>query len=508
METLQSKGKSSQNPTVLFRKTVNESLKSRDLPDLDEEEELEEEEAEEIESGLPVNIFDFCHELMEKGEIVSYEIYKHSTFMARKPHPFSWEEIQEEFGEGHYRVIARSERTKKYVKQETRFVGKPVKKENEKTIQETIREAIPKEPKRDPFEDMAKMATLMKSLTPPVPQPAPDQTPAMMMQFMQTMMSLQQDAQKTTLEMIKEMQKSNQAMIDKLDRNQKEAMEKIEARLAAEDGGKKKGYDPMQLLQLVQGAEKRGFENYLLLEELAEKKAARMASGESDEEESATGKMIKTILPTVAAALSKQPQQPQMQRPVIPPRVPARPMPRPMPQAQASPKAPQATASAPVQQPSQAQNAQPKPVSVLPKANTVPANGAVKPTATIGGNKTQTVEVKSAPKPVAPTKDQVLEAIMMPLGMQLMRADEVQLEPTKLKQTKVDAANETIGIVTKMGVSPTQLLQMVSKNDMLDIAKSVGLPLHANAWLEDYYAHLEQIAAKSHQAGSKESQNP
>lgn len=464
-------------PEVLFRRTVNDVLRERDLPDLDDEEELDEEEAREIELGIPVNIFDYCHELMDKGEIVAYEISRNNTFLARKSHPYSWEQIQKEFGEGYYKVIAKSERTKKYLKQETRSVG--VSNSNEPSIRDVIREAIPQEPKKDPFDEMTKMATLLKSLS---PAPKEDRTPEVMMTFMQSMMSMQQESQKTTMTLIQEMQKSNQSMIERLDKSQREMVEKLENRMSEKSN---KGFDPLQLLTLVQGAEKRGFQNYIMLEELAEKKAARMGgsggSDDSDENDSPTTKLIKSVLPTVASALSRSANQPQ--QPVMPVRQPPsvpRQVVKPQIQPMNRPVVPQ-------RQPNSVQQAQPvKPVT---------------PTVLPATPKPQPKPIQEIKKDVDmskdPVKQKILDNIMMPIAYKLMEAQNLEHDLVKLELNKKAAAKEVLEIVKKIGISRETLLQKIPESDMINIAKSNGLPEKANTWLKDFYGYIQEQSVQA-----------
>lgn len=429
------------------RKNVNEALKSRDLPDLDEEEDLNEEEADEVESGITVDVFDFCHSLVEKGEIVAYDIMKNSQFIGKKTHPYSWLEVQKEFGPGHYRVIAKSERTKKYLKQQTNYVAEHVKKESEDMVSK-IRSIMP--PKEDSFEQMSKMATLMKSLTPP---PPPDNTSQVLMQMMQ----MQQTAQASTQAMILEMQKNNQTMIEKLADNQRQMVEKLEAKLSTGKGST----DPLEILALIQKAEDRGMKNYLLLEEMAEKRAARMNPGkeEDKEPESMTDRLIKTALPLVAAAAERSkapaPVQGQVPRQMLKPLATAKPQPQ-------------------VQRP-QAAPVPPKPTVVL-------------------GPKPQAPAPKPTPKAVVlASKDEMIAKIVPILGDKLIAGS---LNPSLAVELKRQAIEETLGYLKESNTPLDHLLQSVKGNDMIEIAKGYGLPDEANSWLRDYYADLQAIGTK------------
>ena len=262
-----------------------------------------------------------------------------------------------------------------------------------------------------------------------------------------------------------------------------------------------KAFDPLELLKLVQSAERRGLENYMLLEEMAEKKAARDGGGGSsgDDEETGTSKLIKSIIPMIGTALAKTPVQaapiPQRQQVARAP-IPARPIPR--------PAAAPIPAAKPVQAPAQAVKPTVVGTPIASGAITAPKVVQAKapvPTATIG---------KPIPQPAAkkePNKDEMLNLVMPALLPHLMKADEVQLEPTKLNATKLDAAKETREIVKKIGGNVSLLLKNFSRDEMLEIAKGVGLPMHANVWLEDYYAHLETFAQQENSSGNEKPQN-
>jgi NCAIR mutase (PurE)-related protein len=133
----QSSSNSAETPTI--RNRINEELRNRGLADLDEEEELEQDEERQIEMGVKVNVFDYCEaNFVQKGDVIQYDIDRNGQFVATKMHPYSWEQLQSEFGEGHYRVQAKSAHTKAYRKQESRFVAAaPVSaKDNQTTIAE------------------------------------------------------------------------------------------------------------------------------------------------------------------------------------------------------------------------------------------------------------------------------------------------------------------------------------------------------------------------------------
>jgi len=427
------------------RKQTNTLLKSRNLPDLDEEEEMFEEEEQEIASGQKVNVFDFCAPLVEKGDVIEYDIEQNGSFKATKPHPYSWDQVQREFGAGQYRIQAKSALTRQYRKQETRYVAAPPKDENKTSILDQVKAALP--PEKDPFDTVAKTVALIKSMTPPPPPPVEDKSSAMMIQFMQTIMQMQQSTQSATQTMMLEMQKSTSALIERLDNSQKEALAKIEAKLSVAQP-KEKNIGAIELLTLMQNAEQRGMKNYLMIEELAEKKARNM--GGDEEPESATSRLIKSVIPAVTAALSKPTAQPAVaQRQVAPrstrPVVPAKP--------------------------------------VGPQTNAQTTQGGA------------TAAVKAAPQ-VLPkaNKEQVLEKLYPIVIAKLMEADAAKTDPVAVQATQKAAANETKAAAAALGLTIPGLLQLISQGDMIDIATTAGLPVEAHSWLKGFYANIKELA--------------
>jgi hypothetical protein len=271
----------------------------------------------------------------------------------------------------------------------------------------------------------------------------------MMMTFMQTMMQMNQQATASTQTMMMEMQKSNQTLIERLDRSQKETLDKLEAKLAA-GTGKEKGLDAIALLKLVQDAEKRGQENYARLDELAEKRARQMNHSDDDKEpETMTDRLIKSVLPAVSTALA-QPRQ-------------------------------------------AAQAPQPPQVVQRPPMRAVPPRRPV---------------TNSIPMPrKTMSRQEALDLIMPPLGMKLLASDGVKDDREKVVALQKEAAIETRDILAPKNVSLNQLLKVVSRDDMLGIAKNAGLPDEAHTWLTEYYAHLQQLVPPA-TTTNVESKNP
>lgn len=435
---------STENP--ILRRRINEELRNRDLPDLDQVETLNEEEENEIADGVKVNVFDYCASKFPE-DMIEYDIDRNGSFVAMKTHPYSWEKLQQEFGEGRYRVQAKSGISRVYRKQETRFVAAPVKSREEKetTIADAIRAAAP--PPVNQFDELAKVATLIKSLSPPPVAPPEDKSGSMMMEFMKIMMETNSKAQENVTRMMDKLQENTTKLIEKMDSNTKDMFTRLEAKIGAGNEKKEKSLDALQVMAMLQKAEEKGFNNYQKIDELAERKAGRMnGSDEEKEPTTATERLIGAALPAITAALAAKPQQPQI------------PLNRPQPPRQMRPanQVPNPPAAR------QGQRPQPQPVNpeVLPK----------------------------------PTKEQVMDSISVGIFQRLMEADAVRNDPIAVEATKKKAAEDVKATVNRLGITLPALLQMIPQGDMIDVAVGAGLPVEAHHWLKGFYAYLKESA--------------
>lgn len=427
------------------REEVNQALANRGLPTVDEEEDLEEEEAEEIAAGQQVDVFDYCHPLVEKSEVVAYTIYKNSEFLAMKPHPYSWSKLQLEFGEGHYRVVAKSQLTKRILKQQTSFVSAAPVVEEKISVAEQVRAAIP--PAIDPMDQLAKFASVMKSFSPPPPPPpAPVEKDNSSLEMMKLMLEMNKTSQEATNRLIEKMQDSTTRMIEKISAENKEMITRLESKISAP--AKEKGLGSMELIALLQGAEKRGMETWMKLEEMADRKAAKM-SGKDDAEEtepkSAIERLAAAVIPGVVAAMSKN-----------------------------EPVQPQVTTGAPIQRRRPIQQIQQVPgvPNPPPPQQPKPGNTVVLPKA---------------------TKEQAINhliPIVLPL---LVKAETVKTDPKAVAATQAEAAQAVRIEMAKAGITIPALLQLVGQGDIIDVATHYSLPLEAHTWIKGFYADLTKL---------------
>jgi len=464
-------------------------LKSSGLPTTEEQEELDNDEIEEMEEGQEVDIFDYAHQVMQKGDAPVFVIFKNNKFLATKEYPYSWNELQKEFGEGHYKIQLKSEITKNYIKQKSLLVaGTPNKSNFEAEKQGRMQEVKQfEQPKADPFEGVIKTVTLMKELQGDskneMMQMQLRQT-EMMMNFMQSLTQLSSKMQENMQMMVKEMNQQTQETIKEIQKDSRSQMEKLENRLTLLSQEPKKSMGPDVLLKMVLDAESRGEQRYKLLDSLASRKAAELAArGDTGEKEpkSTTDKLIEGLLPVVATAMANKAQQAPIQRqrnfPLRPAQVPPSAMvrPAPVPGTGINPNGQQGNPLNPVNR------------------DALPVIGGAKKTTPITFP-TKKEEPKTA-QVVEENKEDYLEIVLPIVGKGLMNASEAG---NTLDNTTA-IAKESILAIEEKGKSVKILLNLVKKEDMMAMARQFNLPSEADSWLNKYYADLESLHGRSSQ---------
>jgi len=323
-----------------------------------------------LKQALEYDIFDYCEKRSKKGDQIQYEIRKDGVLHAHKYHPYTWEKLQKDYGRGQYQVKARSLLTKGYIKSETRLVGESLRDDDEEIkfdkeaakqapnqnnldfmqllalmnsvsersraeAQETARaqaeantallQALIQKPQEGmgTKELMVFMSTMMQANK-------KDDTP--MMELMFKMMSTSQDTanrvSEQTSRMIEKMNENNARMFEKMN----ERFEKIMEDSKKDDGGDKLGY--LEVMQMTESAQRKGFDLFSKMQELAESKAdeklelinALKGSGTKEEKKSMTETLIETLLPSITTAVAQStgkapaPLNPQPRR-SLPPHV-------------------------------------------------------------------------------------------------------------------------------------------------------------------------------------------
>jgi len=338
-----------------------ENIKFEDIPPADIT------PIEELKESLTTDIFDYCAKRVAAGDQIRYEIEKDGYLEGYKFHPYSWEQLQKDFGQGSYKVVARSTATKKYVKAQTRAISAyrpderddshapmfnqgytpPSKNEpnfielmslmneinssNRQEARELAREqatqnnSILQSLLSKPNDGLSskEMLLLMSSMMQNANKKEDDSKP--MLEFMLRMMD---NSQKTA----QQLSENTNRLIDKMNENSNRMFEKMNDRfqtLAEKLSSRKKDGELgiAEIMMMTENAQKKGFDLFNKMQQLAESKAdekfelmeALKPEGGIKEKKSMTETLIENLLPTITSAVahSKNIQAPP-QRPLLP----------------------------------------------------------------------------------------------------------------------------------------------------------------------------------------------
>ena len=292
------------------------------IEEFDDQEEQTEEEPDQIDMNFADDSFetDTPEQIMEKDvfidafkkaqakqDIPIFYIYKNSQWTARKSHPYSWERLQQEYGPGHYRVVAKSMVNGQNLVVQAMLVGG-----DEAPLKDVTTEADVKATHQPTLADPFAFFTLMNQQQEKaenkaaVNANAQANTTAMMMQ---TMMQLQQASSTQFQTMILEINKQSQA--------QAQQQQALLMTLLTNQGTKKEsGMDAFEVMKLMQttakDAETRTKDWFRLVEDKAEKLAdakAELIAGQGEGEESITKTLLKGFVPILTQMVAAGQQQ-------------------------------------------------------------------------------------------------------------------------------------------------------------------------------------------------------
>jgi hypothetical protein len=279
---------------------------------------------------------DVGSKLAEHYHFVKYQIKRDGEILTTKRHPYSWVELQQEFGGGSYQVTAKSE-SNVYIKTQTQRVAPPLagktsdiepnKKEGMSAFEIL---ALMDRKSKEASEDAEKRAardreTLMTMLTAMKPsntsnekmmelmQSKSDDTLKLMIAFMGNM---KQEPQKdNSLEMMKfmvDMQNQSQTrtenLIKALQDNTNRVLDQVVGLIATK---KEEGpFDALKVFEMVESARNQGVQSYKevteLAEYLAEQKTLLAGSDRSGEKESITDTIIRSMVPALGTLLASK----------------------------------------------------------------------------------------------------------------------------------------------------------------------------------------------------------
>lgn len=455
-----------------------------------------------IEEIVEFDIFDFCQkEFVEKGDYIDYSIKKNGALAGTKKHPYSWEKLQKEFGEGRYQVIAKSKSTGRIVKKqsmEVEGIGAAAYEDEKRNsfdpseLVSKIAEAVKPKQEGPNFMELFTLMNNASEKSRVEAEKAAEKQQSTIVQMMQqnTQMMLamfqaqnQQPKQDNTVELARLIQ----SFAEKMENRFEKAIDKIQAQNQPKDN-----VSVIEMIKMREEAQEKGFKLYSQLNQLAETKAQEKVElieeyrgeggGGEKKDKSMTETLIETMLPTIAGALAQSKQvapqaipqaAPQPTRPVSPvsnrQRV-ARATAQTLPKATVQAKTKSGQNGGQVVGKVSGESAKAVKVETstgLPKAN---FNLAAK---------TKITEVQASY--VDPTWKKGVTDLLVPVFTSHL-----------LEQTApVDVAPEIVTTLSNNGIGKDEFLNKVSFSDILDVVKGFELPDIAYPWFEEIYAHIE-----------------
>lgn len=443
-------------------------------------ENTEEAYSEQLAETIGFDIFDFCDKVVKQGDQIKYEIRKNGEMLATKVHPYSWERLQKDYGAGSYQVTARSMITRKYVKHETRPVANIDGSDTPFQRPEENQEPKPQAPGfMEMFSLMNNVSEKSKAEAREMAREQASASNVMMQGFIAMMQNSSTQAQ----QMFLEMSKLNMNVAEKLTEVTNKMFEKMEDRFEkiVEKLGKNKGDDNLgvlQLMQLTENAQKKGFDMFDKISKIAEAKAdEKLEMLEQNRDTKARGdkssivdRLVDNVLPTITNAISEQQKRDAQQRRFLP----------------------RSQQLNPSQAPRFEQRARvnPSPTNPAPEKSQVQTNsehsgansGKVSEPSNITMNEFGLPRMNVA-EPVIPTKTSIEEWLVPVMGKCLL----------KLESTET-GAKEIIKVLQENKIPVKLFLDVFKKEDATPIVEKYGLPKEAVVWFEGVYANIEAQA--------------
>jgi hypothetical protein len=431
---------------------LDEELESRGLPTRDQDKSLAEEEISRLRENGTYDLFDHIErDFFNKQIDVVYVVYRGNSIVGEKQHPYSWMQLQRDFGAGRYKIQAKNAIDRQYISQQSMTV--------EISLPQTtnqIHNPLPQEPKTNPLDDLVKMASVLKAIM-PTPEIRKDDS-----EFAKILVEMQKSTQETIKEMNKNTNDMMKDLVKEMRDTTKEMTHKIEK--ISENKQAKEIFSPKDIMDMLNKAKDEGFEKWQMLDEMAEKRAERLAdSHEEKPKESMLEKLAVSLGPIIATAMAQQQAVPQnvvpMQRRVN---------------------------SHPAGPP---QNIPPKQVQAGPANNPAtspqvpPKGGRLPPPA----SKPQPMN-KQSPKP---TSEGVNEVQMKEKIINILFP--VMTQSFMAQKSVKDAAVASIPVLAANGLTLDGALKVLSRDDIIAIARHNNLPNEMVNLLSEYYSALEEL---------------
>lgn len=452
---------------------------------------------------------DIC---VKAGDLCKFRIYKNNEFINTRTGPYSWEQLQKDFGPGQYRVQAYSASNGRILRTETQMIGadptlsqqaqaqqvvnvevEKMRLENERLKAERDAEIAKRErekeearwerkEKRDEEMSIAKLALSFSKIN---SEPGKDN------QIMQMIVEMQ----KSTFELMNQQKNDTAKMIESL------------AKLVM-DSKPKSEVTPLDLIKAQQEAYERGKAEERRIQELVEKKAEVLAEKLADndepvEKDSLSETLIKAFAPVMAGALAQpktpaQPlpqitQRPQIQHPrsqaprvnpniVVPPGTTS--------QAKAETKTDLSMPRASLDDLNEKLDldSEEDSLETSDKSPNLKLNGS----SSLVLNENRSTELKKNIDDTGHlTQDETSaqELTIRDLAIPLIAEKLVALAEPRA------SAGDILVELQKHGIRAKDVVQHWSYEKLVSYAHSLGVPEEANPWFKEFFSEIKQIAA-------------
>ena len=258
-----------------------------------------------------------------------YYIKKNSQFLTVKDYPYSWEQLQKEYGPGWYQVQCKARSNGRILKGQTEMVGDP----NEGRYNEAQEDHVDSSDSDKNLAILGWLQTNQERAELRAREQAKS-TENGLASVMQAVMVAQQEASKNMMQMMMESSKQSQNLFMAMMNNQNQSkgpdpLLTLLSTLITQQGKSGEGFTSASVIKMIQDAETRAEQrttkNFEWLEkksnELAEIKAEAMI-GNEEHEESLTKSLLKGFVPVLSQMVAQQgqtqgqvPGQPQMMNP-------------------------------------------------------------------------------------------------------------------------------------------------------------------------------------------------
>lgn len=429
------------------------------------------------------DIFDHCDKLQKtQGHQISYVVKRNGEMLTVKYHPYSWEQVQKEFGAGQYQIIAKSITTKRYLKMETRVLADhkgnietPEKVQQSSGMEfdklillmqqqrEQDRREMKEQLERQKAEEERRRIEEKERVKETISQ---TQNQTIMLVEMMKMMN--DKSERSTLELAKLQQAAEERAARAQDK-QMQLMIQLMQSQTQNNQPKETGLSPLELMKLTKEAEESGFNRMFQLLNMARAEAEERIAyreesgggGSREEKKSLTDRLIETMIPTITTAIAQN---------GLPKQVPA-PVRRPLQAPPAARPGVPAQATTGVRQ----QTTHPRPQAPQ-KSNS--GNGAASERTALG---LPTIKFKKETKTaeVLPTPEQVEEWISPVMTDALLSEKPVP-----------ETASKLVEVVKNHGLSKENFCKIMNLEQLRGLVTKYGLPEVAYDYFKEIHAHL------------------